>query len=60
MITKKIDILPVVQFIMTEASDVMSLPTEGISPGSTAIYVHGGIVYMFTGSAGWIEIGGDA
>lgn len=56
----KIDSHPVMQYIMTEESDVMSLPTKGISAGSTAIYVPGGVVYMFTGSAGWIELGGDS
>lgn len=46
----KIDSHPVMQYIITEESDVMSLPVKGASPGSTAIYIPGGVVYMFTGS----------
>lgn len=45
------------QFLLDDVNDYYSLPTDGVSPGSTAIVIATGRVFMFDGRA-WMVFGG--
>lgn len=48
----------VTEFYCDTIDDVANLPTEGVTPGSTAIVIASGQVFILNCSYQWVEFGG--
>ena len=48
------------EFLLDTPEDIKSLPTLQIKPGSSALIISTGALYLFNGEKKWVPLGGDA
>jgi hypothetical protein len=48
------------EFLLDTPQDLQSLPNADIRPGSSALIISTGALYMFNGDKQWVPLGGDA
>lgn len=49
----------ITEFYCNDVNDIKNLPTKGIAPGSTAIVIASGRVFVLDCSMEWVELGGS-